>query len=309
MGKFVVRRIVGGFGVLWGVVTLVFLIGYVLPINPARIIAGRSAPRSVVESIYRQLGLNHPLPVQYGDYVWHLVHGNLGESYATNQPVSQALLQRLPYTLELVALAVLGELVIGVGLAILAAARRRTAWDGFASVVAMVGLTLPTFWLGLIVLYVFAFRFPIFPLGGVTSATWVVLPALCIAFTGAGFYTRMGRASLVEALSEDYVRSARAKGASRSRVLFRHALRNALRPIVTMAGLDFATLMGGVLVTEQVFGIPGLGTLAWNAILQNDLPMLEGVVLVIGVVIVVMTILTDIVYAWLDPRVSLSHDG
>ena len=148
-----------------------------------------------------------------------------------------------------------------------------------------------------------------FPLGGVATANWVVLPAFSLAFTGAGFYTRIGRASILEELSEDYVRTARAKGLSSNRVLIRHALRNALRPVVTMAGLDFATLMGSVLVTEQVFGIPGLGTLSWTAILQNDLPMLEGVVIVIGAVIVVMTILTDMIYALLDPRVKLRATG
>lgn len=309
MLRFVLRRIAGGVGVLWGIVTLVFVIGFALPINPARIIAGRNAPQSVVNSIHRELGLNRPLPVQYIQYLWHLVHGNLGQTYATNQPVTQALGQRLPYTLELVVLSVIGELVIGVGLGVLAGARRGTGWDGASSAIAMLGLTLPTFWFGLILLYVFAFRLGLLPLGGVGSAGWVVLPAFSIAFTNAGFYTRVGRTSLLEALSEDYVRTARAKGASHARVVFNHALRNALRPVVTMAGLDFATLMGGVLVTEQVFGIPGLGTLAWSAILQDDLPMLEGVILVIGLVIVVMTILTDILYAWLDPRVSLSTAG
>jgi len=309
VARFFVRRVISGIGVLWGIVTLVFLIGYVLPINPARIIAGRNAPASVVRSIYHQLGLNRPLPVRYGEYLWDLLHGNLGHSYATNQAVAQALSQRLPYTLELVTLSVLGELVIGVGLALIAAARRRSVFDGFASVIAMLGLTVPTFWFGLVLLYFFAFRWPVLPLGGVTSWSWVVLPAFSIAFTGAGFYTRMGRAALVEVLAEDYIRTARAKGASSSRVLIRHALRNALRSIVTMAGLDFATLMGGVLVTEQVFGIPGLGTLAWNAVLQNDLPMVEGVIVLIGAVIVVMTILSDVTYAWLDPRVSITHTG
>ncbi len=309
MLRFTIRRLLGGIGVLWGVITLVFIIGYVIPINPARVIAGRSAPLSVVRSIYRQLGLDRPLPVQYGVYVWHLLHGNLGESYATNQAVSQALLQRLPYTLELVSLSVLGELIIGVGLAVLAARKHGSLGDGIASVVAMVGLTLPTFWFGLVLLYAFAYKFAFFPLGGVASADWVVLPAFSLAFTGAGFYTRIGRASILDELSEDYVRTARAKGASVNRVLIRHALRNALRPVVTMAGLDFATLMGSVLVTEQVFGIPGLGTLSWTAILQNDLPMLEGVVIVIGAVIVVMTVLTDIIYALLDPRVKLRATG
>lgn len=309
MTRFITRRLLGGVAVLWGVVTLVFIIGAALPINAARIIAGPNAPASVVASIHHQLGLDRPLPIRYGGYLWDLLRGDLGHSYATNQAVSQALVQRLPFTLELVALSVLGELLIGVSLAILAAARRRSVWDGLASVTAMLGLTVPSFWLGLVMIYLLAFRLPVFPLGGVDTADWVVLPAFTLAFTGAAYYTRIGRASLIEELGEDYVRTARAKGSRPSGVLLLHALRNALRPIVTMAGLDFATLMGGVLVTEQVFGIPGLGTLAWTAVLQNDLPMLEGVIIVIGVVIVIMNILADVAYAWLDPRVLLNRRG
>jgi ABC-type dipeptide/oligopeptide/nickel transport system permease component len=309
MTRFIIRRLIGGVAVIWGIVTLVFIIGDALPINPARIIAGPNAPASVVRSIYNQLGLNRPLPQRYLSYLWQLLHGNLGQSYATNQNVSQALMQRLPFTLELVTLSVIGELLIGVSLAMIAAAHRRSFWDGSASVIALLGLTVPSFWLGLVLLYLLGFRWSIFPLGGVTSPSWVVLPAFTLAFTGAAYYTRIGRASLIEELGEDYARTARSKGLKPSHVLYKHALRNALRPIVTMAGLDFATLMGGVLVTEQVFGIPGLGTLAWTAVLQNDLPMLEGVIIVIGVVIVIMTILTDFIYAWLDPRVIVRSTG
>jgi ABC-type dipeptide/oligopeptide/nickel transport system permease component len=303
---FVVRRVASGVLVMWGIITLVFLIGYVMPINPARVIAGRNAPNWVVASIRRELGLDRPLPVQYGSYLWDVAHGNLGEDYATSQPVAQALAQRLPFTVELTAVSVFGELLIGVTLGIIAAAKRATAWDGLASVSATLGLTMPPFWLGLILLYVLAFRLPIFPLGSVSQPDWVVLPAFSLAFTGAGFYTRMGRSSVLASLGEDYVRTARAKGLDDVAILMRHVLRNALRPIVTMAGLDFATLMGGVLVTEQVFGIPGLGTLAWNAILANDLPILEGVVIVVGAFVVVSTIVVDIAYSALDPRVRLA---
>jgi peptide/nickel transport system permease protein len=303
---FIVRRLGSGILVMWGIITFVFLIGYVMPINPARIIAGRNAPNWVVASIRKQLGLDRPLPVQYAAYLGQVAQGDLGEDYATNQPVAQALDQRLPFTIELTALAVFGELLIGVTLGIVAAAKRASAWDGAASVLATLGLTTPPFWLGLILLYLLAFRLPIFPLGSVSQADWVVLPAFSLAFTGAGFYTRMGRSSVLAGLAEDYVRTARAKGLNEWRILMGHVLRNALRPIVTMAGLDFATLMGGVLVTEQVFGIPGLGTLAWNAILANDLPILEGVVLVVGAFVVASTIVVDIIYTALDPRVRLS---
>ncbi len=306
MLSFIARRLASGVLVMWGIVTLVFLIGYVMPINPARVIAGRNAPNWVVASIRRELGLDRPLPVQYGSYLWQVSHGDLGQDYATNQPVAQALSQRIPFTVELTALSVLGELLIGVTLGIIAAARKATVWDGLASVTATLGLTVPPFWLGLILLYLLAFRLPVFPLGAVNQPDWVVLPAFSLAFTGAGFYTRMGRSSVLSSLSEDYVRTARAKGLDEPSILLRHVLRNAMRPIVTMAGLDFATLMGGVLVTEQVFGIPGLGTLAWSAILANDLPILEGVVIVVGAFVVVSTIVVDIVYTALDPRVRLA---
>jgi peptide/nickel transport system permease protein len=304
--SFIVRRALSGVLVMWGVITLVFLIGYVMPINPARVIAGRNAPNWVVASIRRQLGLDRPLPVQYGSYLVNVAHGDLGEDYSTDQPVIQELTERLPFTVELTIMSVFGELLIGVTLGIIAAARKATAWDGLASVTATLGLTMPPFWLGLVLLYLLAFRLPIFPLGAVNQPDWVVLPAFSLAFTGAGFYTRMGRSSVLASLSEDYVRTARAKGLNETAILFRHVLRNALRPIVTMAGLDFATLMGGVLVTEQVFGIPGLGTLAWNAILANDLPILEGTVIVVGAFVVVSTIVVDIVYTALDPRVRLA---
>lgn len=306
MFRFVVRRLLSGVGVMLGIVTLVFVIGYVMPINPARAIAGRNAPAQVVASIRRQLGLDRPLPVQYAHYVWALAHGDFGVNYGTNQPVAQALGDALPYTVELVVAAVVGELLIGVTLGLIAALRQGTAIDGLASVVATLGLTMPSFWLGLILLYFLAFRLPIFPLGAVNQPDWFVLPAFSLAFTGAGYYTRMGRSSVLEEYARDYVRTARAKGVGAGRILFVHVLRNAVRPIVTMAGLDMATLMGSALVTEQVFGIPGLGTLAWGAILANDLPVLEGVVIVVGAVVVASTIAVDIVYTLLDPRIGLS---
>ena len=306
MFSFVVRRVISGLGVMLGIITLVFLIGYVMPINPALAIAGRNAPAQVVASIRRQLGLDRPLPVQYVDYVWGLLHGNFGVNYGTNEPVGTSLEDNLPYTVELVAVSVVGELLIGVTLGLIAALKRGRALDGAASVVASIGLTMPSFWLGMILLYLLAFRIPIFPLGSVGQADWVVLPAFSLAFTGAGYYTRMSRSSILAEFSQDYVRTARAKGVGAGRILFIHVLRNAVRPIVTMAGLDIATLMGSALVTEQVFGIPGLGTLAWSAILANDLPVLEGVVIIVGGFVVMSTIVVDVVYTLLDPRISLA---
>src|ERR1700749_1074226 len=187
MTRFIIRRLIGGVAVIWGIVTLVFIIGDALPINPAPIIPRPTPPASVVPSIYNQLGLNRPPPQRYLSYLWQLLHGNLGQSYATNQNVSQALMQRLPFTLELVTLSVIGELLIGVSLAMIAAAHRRSFWDGAASVTALSGLMLPSFWLALVLLYILGYRWSIFPLGGGSSPSWVGLPAFTLAFPGCAY--------------------------------------------------------------------------------------------------------------------------
>jgi len=302
--------------VLWSAVVLVaasmitFTIGVLMPANPARMIAGPNAPASVVNSIAHELGLDQPVYTQYWRYLTRALRGDFGRSYKTSQKVLPTILRRFPYTAELALAGLLVELIIGVTLGIAAAVYRGSGIDGASMVFVLLALAVPPFWLGIILLYLFAYVVPIFPLGGAAGGgTALVLPALTLGVTGSAFYTRMTRASMLEVLSEDYVRTARAKGLKKAVVIYKHAFRNALRPIITMAGLDLGVFMGGVLIIEEVFGWPGIGTLAWQAILNVDIPMIMGTVLFTAVVIVLANTLVDVLYGFVDPRISFTRGG
>ena len=289
---------------------ITFTIGVLMPANPARMIAGPNAPAAVVDSIAHELGLDQPVYVQYWRYLTRALHGDFGRSYKTSQKVLPTILRRFPYTAELALAGLLVEIVIGVTLGVAAAVYRGSAIDGGSMIFVLLALAVPPFWLGIILLYLFAYVVPIFPLGGADGGvSALVLPALTLGVTGSAFYTRMSRASMLEVLSEDYVRTARAKGLTKAIVIYKHAFRNALRPIVTMAGLDLGVFMGGVLIIEEVFGWPGIGTLAWQAILNVDIPMIMGTVLFTAFVIVLANTLVDILYGFVDPRISLARGG
>lgn len=306
--RFAVRRLVGGLVVVFAVATLVFVISFVLPLNPAAIIAGPDATHMVIEEIRRALGLDLPIYVQYLQYIERLLHGNLGYSYVTNQPVIQAIAERLPYTLAVLGTCLVGQLIIGVPIGVLGAWKRQRRWATWVSNgVATLALTIPSFWLGLILLYVFAYQVQWLPLGGVARPTWIIAPAVALAFTGAGRYIRMANASMSEVLVEDYIRTARAKGVSTTRLLYKHALRNAARPLITMTGMDVATLAGGTLIVEKVFGIPGLGMLAWQAVQNGDLPVISGVLIVVAVMVVLAALLIDVAVSLLDARIRLER--
>ena len=307
MLTYILRRIAWGVLVLIVVSTLTFLIGRVMPVDPARMIAGPNAPVSAVQNIREQLGLDKPIYVQYAQYLGDALQGNLGRSYRTRQEVLPTVLSRFPYTAELAVAGIFIELLVGVLLGIVAAVNRNTIVDGASIVFVLLALAVPPFWLGIMLLYVFGFLIPIFPIGGASQGILsLILPAVTVGVTGAGFYTRVSRASMLEVLNEDYVRTARAKGLPGTVVFMKHALRNAIRPIVTMAGLDLGVFMGGVLVVEQVFGWPGLGTLAWQAVLSVDLPMIMGTVLFTAFVIVLANTLVDVLYSLIDPRIALA---
>jgi len=304
---YVVRRIGWAVLVLVVVSMLTFLLGYLVPADPARVIAGPNAPQFVVNTIRRQLGLNLPLYDQYLRFFGHAVTGNFGRSYINQEEVLPTILQRFPYTALLAACGLAVEFLIGVTIGIVAAVRRRTAWEGISVGLVVLGLGLPSFWLGLILLFLLGYDLPIFPLGGYHGFVSVILPAFAVGIPGAAAYVRVTRSSMLEVLSDDYIRTARAKGLSEATVIVRHALRVALKPVVTMLGLDLGYFLGGVLVVEEVFGWPGIGTLAWQAILNDDLPMIMGTVMFAAFLIVVANILIDIAYMVVDPRVNLAR--
>lgn len=303
MGKFILRRLVLSLPVLIGISLITFVLIYYLPADPARMYAGPNASVETVARIREQLGLNDPLWKQYSRYVGRAVQGDLGFSYDLQMPVLQAILARFPYTLQLIFGGILVELLIGVPVGILSAVRQYSWWDRAGMVIALLGVSTPPFWLGLLLLFWFSFKLPIFPLGGVGTPAHLVLPALTAGLGGAAWYARMARSSTLDVLTADYVRTARAKGLTERGVLLRHVLPNALNPIVTMAGMDIPWFVGGVVLVEQVFAWPGIGRMAVEAIIQVDIPLIMGTVIFTAVLVVVSSIVIDLVQGIIDPRI------
>ena len=298
-----IGRVASNLGVLIGVSALCFALVYIIPSDPVRAVAGPKADAATLASIRSELGLDRPLPVQYAIYLGRLVRGDLGRSYVTNEDVAGAIIERLPATAYLALTSVLFSLVVGIGLALVVAVRGSPVWDRVLLAAALVAVSLPTFWVGMMLLYAFAFRLRILPLGGFGLAH-VILPACALGLGLAGYYARIMTSSLREVLAQDYIRSAQAKGLSRLRVYGIHALRNALLPLVTLLGLDLAGLMGGVVLTETVFNWPGIGRLAVDAAFNQDIPMIMGTVLFSAVLVVVANTLADATYSLIDPRIG-----
>ena len=297
------RRLVQSLLILLGVSIITFVLLYWLPADPVRQIAGRSATAQTVENIRQQLGLDQPLWVQYWRYLTGLVQGDLGRSYLQKTEVSTLIASRLPASLLLMAGAIFAELLLGLSMGIVAALRRSTTMDQSLMIVSFIGVSAPQFVVGLLLLYVFAVQLGWFPIGGYGTFSHLVLPSMTLGILGSGWYSRMMRSSMIEVLRQDYVRTARAKGLTRLRVIFRHALPNAILPIIAMIGIDIGIFMGGIVVVESVFGWPGIGQLAWQAIQRVDIPIIMGVTLVAAIAIVIGNLLADLISPMVDPRI------
>jgi peptide/nickel transport system permease protein len=305
MAAYLTRRLLQSVLILLGVSFVTFFLLYALPADPVRQIAGRSATPETVENIRRELGLDQPFLVQYGRYLGRLLQGDLGRSYLQRSEVAELIAARLPATLLLMLGAIVCELVIGLTMGIVAALRRGTATDTTLMVASFVGVSAPQFVVGLLLLYVFAVKLQWFPIGGYGTFAHLVLPSLTLGILGAGWYSRMMRSSMIEVLRQDYIRTARAKGLARRRILLRHALPNAILPIIAMIGIDIGIFMGGIVVVESVFGWPGIGQLAWQAIQRVDIPIIMGVTLVSACAIVLGNLLADLVTPFIDPRIRI----
>lgn len=305
MGLYVARRLLESALILLGISLVAFVLLYLLPADPARQIAGRSATAETVASIREQLGLNDPLFVQYWRYLGNLLQGDLGRSYLQRAEVSELIAARLPASLLLMVSAIATELVVGLAVGALAALRRNTPTDHALMIASFVSISAPQFVVGILLLYVFAVQLGWFPIGGYGTPAHLVLPTLTLAFLGAGWYTRMMRSSMIEVLSQDYVRTARAKGLSGARIVLRHVMPNAILPIVAMVGIDIGLFVSGIVVVESVFGWPGIGQLAWQAIQRVDIPVIMGVTVVSAAAIVIGNLLADLVAPWVDPRIKL----
>lgn len=320
MARFLVRRIVYGLFVIWLVTVLVFGMFFIGggAASVARRLAGKEATPQVVNLIRQRLLLNKPIYLQYWHFLYELLHGNLGYSYIHGQPVTTVIAQAFPITLSLVLGASALWLVIGILSGILSAVRRGSVWDRSVTATALVFYSMPVFVLGLLLQFVFYYEFTIhgihiFPAPGYTSFTtspslWfrgLILPWTALALVSAAVYTRLVRGSMLDVMGEDYIRTARAKGLTERRVIYRHSLRSALNPVVSQFGIDVGTLLGGAILTEVTFGMPGVGYVAVAAIEQQDLPVIIGIVIVAAAAVVVANIGVDVLYAVLDPRVRL----
>jgi peptide/nickel transport system permease protein len=319
MIRFLVRRLALGVLVLWLITMAVFALFFIAPNDVARQMAGRQATPEMVALIEERLGLDRPVWQQYLDFVGNALHGDLGYDYYYQVPVTTIIMEALPITLSLACGAAVLWLVIGIGNGVLSAVRPRSLADRALTTFALFFYSMPTFLLGVLLLYFLYFQltlagYRIFPAGGYVPlaedpAEWLnhmLLPWATLALVLAATYTRLTRGSMLDVLGEDYIRTARAKGIGEPRVVLRHGLRGALTPVVTQVGIDLGQLVGGVVVTETVFSLPGLAKTAIDAITQQDLPVIIGIVLFASTAVVVANLLVDICYAVLDPRVRLS---
>ncbi len=307
MLAFLARRIVFGAAVLLGTSIITFIIAFVIPADPAVTMAGAKADPQTLATIRHELGLDQPLYVQYARYLDRALHGDLGRSYIRRESVTHLIASRFPATAVLALAAMGASLLLGVVMGAVAAAYRGGATDNVLLIVSLALVSIPVFWLGTMLLIAGGLYLHSFPLGGYAGPLSLVLPTLTLALGSAGYYSRILHTNLSEALDQDYVRTARGKGLSRARAMLKHAMANAMLPLVTLAGLDLAGLLSGVVLTETVFNWPGIGRLAFEAIFNLDIPLIMGTVLFSAFLVVVANLAVDLLYAWLDPRIRLSE--
>jgi peptide/nickel transport system permease protein len=305
MTRYVVRRIALAVPTVLGVVTLVFLLIHLVPGDPVDVMLGETARATDKLRLRRQLGLDRPLPVQYARYLSHLVRADLGRSLHSGRPVRRLIAARYPATLELAAAALVTALIIAVPLALAAAARPHSRLDVACRGLAVLGASMPNFYLGPMLIVAFAIGLEWAPVSGRGGLSSVVLPALTLGMGMAAILIRMLRATLLDRLQEDYIRTARAKGAGEARVLLGHALRNAVLPVITILGLQAGALLGGTIITETIFAWPGLGRLTLLAIQTRDYPLVQGCILAIALSYVSINLLTDLLYGMVDPRLRV----
>lgn len=310
MTTFILKRLMMIVPVALGVATFTFFILFLTPGDPATIIAGPDAPAAVVDEIRTSLGLDQPVYVQYARYLGQLLTFDLGQSIISKRPVAGEIGRNLPNTFELLLLTMLLTVVVSLPLGVMAALRRGTWVDTASMTTALVGITMPVFAIGLGLIWLFGFQLRWFPIGGRGGPLWTaeglshaVLPAITLASSSIGSLARLTRSSMLEVLGEEYVRTARAKGLAQRIVVYKHALRNAALPLITILGLQFGFLLGGAVVTETVFSWPGMGRMMIQAILRKDFPVVQGTVLVFALSFVLINLIVDLVYALVNPRV------
>jgi len=303
MVSYIIRRLIIMIPVLIGITMVSFVMVHLVPGNPAEIMAGVGASAQDIHNIELQLGLDKPLWYQYLEFLGRIAHGDLGTSVNTQLPVTMEIKQTLPVTATLALCSTVLSVVLGLSAGIISGVRKGGVSDSAATVISLFGLSMPSFWLGLMMIFVFSVRLRWLPAAGWNGISSIILPSITLGAATIAIVARMMRSSLIDVLSSDYIRTARAKGLKRIRIIW-HALRNALIPSITVIGIEFGTLLGGAVITENVFAIPGMGRLIVNAITARDYPTIQGGVLVIGFIFVLVNLVTDLAYAFVDPRIK-----
>jgi ABC-type dipeptide/oligopeptide/nickel transport system permease component len=303
MATYMLRRVLISIPILFLVITIVFFAFQLIPGDPAQMYAGEQATQESLEQVRKELGLDRPMIVQYGSYLARLSRGDLGKSYITRRPVAVEIKLRFWNTILLSVAAIIVAVVFGFFMGIVSAVRQERFWDYTFSVLALLGISTPVFWLGLLLMYFFSIQLGILPTAG--KGTWLhyVMPTFCLAVYSIAFITRMTRSSLLELFGEDFVRTARAKGLREYVILTRHVLRNAMIPVTTVVGLRFGYMLGGAVITETVFAWPGMGRLLVMAVEQRDIPVVQGVLLVFATSFVLVNLMVDMTYGFIDPRI------
>jgi peptide/nickel transport system permease protein len=305
MRGFFVRRLAIVIPTVVGAVTLVFFFLHMIPGDPVEVMLGETAQQADKEQLREELGLNLPLHIQYGRFIIGVCKGDLGDSFFYRRPVTQVIAERAPATVELALAAFVVAGLIAIPLGIVAALREGTTVDNASVIFSLLGVSMPNFWLGPLLIILFSINLGWFPVSGREGVSSVVLPAITLGTALAAILSRMTRASLLDRLGEDYLTVARAKGLPEWKVILKHALRNALIPVITVMGLQFGALLSGAIITENVFSWPGIGTLLINAIEARDYPLVQGCILFITLSYVLVNLLTDLFYGWVDPRIRL----
>ena len=307
MWKYILKRLLYLIPVLFGVTLLVFLIMSVAPGDPAKVILGEQATPEAIIQLREELGLNDPIIVQYVRYATGLLKGDMGMSYKSKDPVAVEIVARIPTTLKLTLSATLIAVLVAIPLGIFAAVKQNTLFDGLSMFVALLGISIPIFWLGLILLVLFSQRLGWFPSSGASSWKSFVLPGVALGFHSMASIARITRSSMLEVIRQDYIRTARSKGMPYRDVITKHALPNALIPTITVTGLQIGALMAGSVLTETVFSLPGIGRLIINSIQGRDIPVVLGCILVFTIGFSVVNLLVDLLYAYVDPRIKAQY--
>ena len=307
MHRYILKRLLMLIPVLLGVTLVVFTLAHFTPGDPARAMLGMEATAEAIEELREEWGLNDPFFVQYGNFVLNMLRGDFGISFQTGRGVSDEIFARYPNTLRLAGQGIVVALVLGIPLGIISAVKQYTPLDYIGSFFGLLGVSIPNFWLGLMLIMIFAVNLGILPATGSTEWRHWIMPTFAIATGSAATIMRMTRSSMLESIRQDYIRTARAKGQKENVVIFRHALRNALIPVATTTGLSFGMLLGGAILTETIFAIPGLGTYMVSALINRDWPVVRGGVVLIATSFTVVNLLVDILYAFLDPRIRSQY--